>query len=161
MARHSWLMLLFFLAACFGVAAIGSVWTSSSVNTWYAQLRKPALTPPGWIFAPVWSVLYLSMAMAAWLVWRSAGWSSSRYAMVLFLVQLGLNCTWSGLFFGLRWPAAALADILLLLGAIVATAIGFLPFSRTAFALMIPYALWVAFASYLNFAIWRLNLGLK
>jgi benzodiazapine receptor len=126
-------------------------------NTWYARLRKPALTPPNWIFGPVWSVLYLFMTIAAWLVWCSAGWSSAKCAFVLFFVQLVLNVAWSGLFFGLRLASAALVDIFLLLGAIVATAIAFLPFSRTPFLLMTPYALWVAFASYLNFGIWRLN----
>jgi translocator protein len=159
MPRHSWLMLLFFTATCFGAAAVGSAWTTSSVNTWYAQLRKPALTPPNWIFGPVWSVLHLFMATGAWLVWRSGGWSGAKYAFVLFFVQLGLNVAWSGLFFALRLPAAALVDIFFLLGAIISTGIAFLPFSRTAFLLIIPYAFWAAFASYLNFDIWRLNSG--
>ncbi len=150
-------MLLFFAFVCFAAAAAGSVWTSSSVDTWYAQLHKPALNPPNWLFGPVWSVLYLCMAASAWLVWRNAGWSGGRYALVLFFAQLGLNVTWSALFFGLRLPGAALVEVLVLLLAIIATAISFLPFSRTAFWLMIPYAAWVSFASHLNAEIWRLN----
>jgi translocator protein len=159
MPRRSWLMLLFFTATCFGAAAVGSAWTTSSVNTWYAQLRKPALNPPSWIFGWVWSVLYLFMATSAWLVWRTAGWSTAKYALVLFFAQLGLNVAWSGLFFRLHFPGAALIEIFLLLAAIAATAIAFLPFSSAAFWLMVPYAAWVSFASYLNFQLWRLNLG--
>ncbi len=157
MPGREWLMLLFFAFVCFAAAAAGSAWTSSSVDTWYAQLHKPALNPPNWIFGPVWSVLYLCMATSAWLVWRVAGWSGGRYALVLFFVQLGLNVTWSALFFGLRLPGAALVEVLVLLLAIIATAISFLPFSRTAFWLLIPYAAWVSFASHLNAEIWRLN----
>jgi translocator protein len=159
MLSHGWLMLLFFTLTCFGAAAVGSAWTSSSVDTWYAQLHKPALNPPNWIFGPVWSVLYLCMAVSSWLVWRSAGWSGAKYAFVLFFVQLGLNVAWSGLFFGIRSPGAALIEIFFLLVAIVVTAVAFLPFSRTAFWLMVPYAAWVSFASFLNFQIWRLNSG--
>jgi tryptophan-rich sensory protein len=150
-------MLLFFTATCFSAAAIGSAWTASSVNTWYAQLRKPRFTPPNWIFGSVWSALYLFMAIGAWLVWRNASWSGAKYALILFFVQLGLNVAWSGLFFALHLPAAALVDIFFLLAAIIATGIAFLPLSRTAFLLIIPYAFWVAFAGYLNFDIWRLN----
>ena len=100
--ENRWFVLLLFVVACFGVAAIGSFWTSSSVNTWYAGLRKPSFTPPSWIFAPVWSTLYLLMALSAWLVWRAAGWSGSRVPLLVFLAQLALNLAWSGLFFGLR-----------------------------------------------------------
>ena len=159
MSKHDWLMLLFLLLTCFGAAAGGSAWTSSSVNTWYAQLRKPAFNPPNWIFGPVWSVLYLFMAVSAWLVWRSAGWNGAKYALTLFFLQLGLNVIWSYLFFGLHSPGAALAEIFFLLALIVATAVAFLPFSKTAFWLMVPYAAWATFASFLNFQIWRLNSG--
>jgi tryptophan-rich sensory protein len=99
------------------------------------------------------------MAISAWLVWRSSGWRGARFAMVLFFVQLGLNVTWSGLFFGLSAPGAALVEILFLLAAIVVTAIAFRSFSGTSFWLMTPYAAWVMFASFLGFKIWRLNSG--
>jgi tryptophan-rich sensory protein len=129
------------------------------VGTWYAKLRKPAITPPNWIFGPVWTVLYLLMAISAWLVWRNAGWPGARFALVLFFLQLALNVAWSGLFFGLRRPAAALIEILLLWAAIVATAFAFRPLSMAAFWLMVPYAVWVLFAGFLNFLLWRLNSG--
>ena len=159
MSDHRWLMLLFFLFLCYGAAGLGSIWTSSSVGTWYAELMKPSFNPPGWIFAPVWSVLYFLMALSAWLVWRRAGWSGARFALALFFVQLALNVAWSGLFFGLRRPGTALVGILILLGTIVATVLAFRPVSLLAFWLMVPYALWVAFAALLNFKIWQLNSG--
>ena len=157
--KRSWLMLLFFTLTCFGAATAGSAWTSASLNTWYAQLRKPALNPPSWSFGLVWSALYLLMAVSAWLVWRSAGWNGAKYALVLFFLQLGLNVAWSYLFFGLHSPAAALTEIFFLLAAIVGTTIAFLPFSRIASWLMFPDAVWVSFAIYLNFQIWQLNSG--
>jgi benzodiazapine receptor len=156
--ENRWFVLLLFVVACFGVAAIGSFWTSSSVNTWYASLRKPSFTPPSWIFAPVWSTLYLLMALSAWLVWKAAGWSGALVALSLFFAQLALNLAWSGLFFGLRRPDLALVDIGFLLAAIVATTLAFRTFSPLASWLLVPYALWVAFAALLNFKIWRLNL---
>jgi tryptophan-rich sensory protein len=159
MSNNPWLTFALFLGMCFSVAAIGSVWTSASVRTWYVQLQKPSFNPPSWVFGPVWSALYFMMAMSAWLVWRHAGWSAPRVAFVLFFIQLGLNLAWSGLFFGLHRTGLAFVDILALLAAVVATAIVFHTFSKAAFWLMVPYALWVMFASLLNFEIWRLNSG--
>ena len=159
MSDNRWLMLLCFLLLCYSAAGLGSIWTSSSVSTWYADLRKPSFNPPNWIFAPVWSTLYFLMALSAWLVWRRAGWSGAGFALVLFFVQLALNVIWSGLFFGLRRTEMALIEIVLLLATIVATAVAFRSVSGLAFWLMLPYALWVAFAALLNFRIWRLNLG--
>ena len=159
MSDNRWLMLLSFLCLCYGAAVLGSILTSSSVETWYADLRKPSFNPPDWIFAPVWSALYFMMATSAWLVWRKAGWSGARFALALFFGQLALNVAWSGLFFALRRPAIALIEIVFLLGTIIATAVAFRPVSGLAFWLMVPYALWVAFATLLNFKIWRLNLG--
>jgi len=159
MSDQRWPMLLFFLFLCYGAAGLGSIWTSSSVGTWYAEIVKPSFNPPSWIFAPVWSGLYFLMALSAWLVWRRAGWSGARFALALFFVQLALNVAWSGLFFGLRRPGTALVGILILLGTIVATVLAFRPVSLLAFWLMVPYALWVAFAVLLNFKIWQLNSG--
>jgi tryptophan-rich sensory protein len=159
MSNNPWLTFALFAGICFAVAAIGSVWTSTSVRTWYVRLQKPSFNPPSWVFGPVWSALYLMMATSAWLVWRKGGWESPRAALLLFFIQLGLNLAWSGLFFGLRRPGLALVDILALLVAVVATAIEFRSFSQTAFWLMVPYAMWVSFASVLNFSIWRLNVG--
>lgn len=159
MSDNRWLMLTFFLLLCYSGAGLGSIWTSSSVGRWYAELRKPSVNLPNWIFAPVWSALYLLMATSAWLVWRKAGWSGARLALALFFGQLALNVAWSGLFFALRRPGMALIEIVFLLGTIVATAVVFRAVSGLAFWLMVPYALWVAFAALLNFKIWRLNLG--
>jgi len=159
MSDNRWLMLLFFLLLCAGATVLGSIWTSSSVGTWYAELRKPSFNPPNWIFAPVWSALYFLMALSAWLVWRRGDWGGAKLALTLFFVQLTLNVAWSGLFFGLRRPGTALVEIVCLLGTIVATALAFRPVSDLAFWLMVPYALWVALAALLNFKIWQLNAG--
>jgi translocator protein len=141
MSDKRWLMLLFFLFLCYGAAVLGSLWTSSSVGTWYADLRKPSVNPPKWIFAPVWSALYFLMATSMWLVWRKAGWSGARFALAVFFGQLALNVAWSGLFFGLRRPGTALVEIVFLFGAVVATALAFRSISGLAFWLMVPYAL--------------------
>ncbi len=159
MSDNHWLMLLFFLFLCYSVAALASISTSSSGDTWYANLRKPRFQPPKWIFAPVWSVLYFLMALSAWLVWRRAEWGGAKLAWILFFTQLALNAAWSELFFGLRRQGAALVEIVLLFAAIVATAVSFQSVSRPAFWLMVPYALWVAFAALLNFKIWQRNSG--
>lgn len=159
MSDKRWLMLFFFLFVCYSAAGLGSAFTASSVQTWYADLRKPAFNPPNWIFAPVWSTLYFLMALSAWLVWRKADWGGASLALILFFVQLAMNVAWSGLFFGLRLPGSSLVEIIFLLGAVVATALAFRSISGLAFWLMVPYALWVAFAALLNFQIWRLNLG--
>ena len=159
MSDNRWLMLIFFLLLCYSAAGLGSILTSSSVGTWYAELRKPSFNPPNWIFAPVWSALYFLMALSAWLVWWKADWGGASLALTLFFAQLALNVAWSGLFFALRRPGMALIEIVFLLGTIVATAVAFRPVSGLAFWLMVPYALWVAFAALLNFTIWRLNLG--
>jgi len=155
--RESWISLVPFIVACFAGAGIGSFFTSTSVNTWYAQLRKPEWTPPNWIFGPVWITLYVLMAISAWLVWRSAEWSSVRFALTLFFIQLVLNTLWSVVFFGLRKVGPAFGEVLLLWMMIVATTVAFLRVSLLAAWLLIPYLAWVAFASYLNFRIWQLN----
>ena len=100
--RESWVSLVPFVVVCFAAAGIGSLFTATSVKTWYAQLRRPEWTPPNWIFGPVWTTLYLLMAISAWLVWRSTSWPDARFALTLFTIQLVLNCLWSLVFFGLR-----------------------------------------------------------
>ncbi len=157
---RDWIALLIFFGICFAVGASGSVFTASSVKTWYPGLLKPAGTPPPWVFGPVWSILYLLMSAAAWLVWRQRAHEDVWPALALFTAQLILNGLWSFVFFGLRRPGAALVEIIVLLVAIVMTALRFAEFSRLALWLMTPYAAWVLYASYLNFGIWRLNKGL-
>ena len=142
---------------CFGAAGLGSLFTTPSIGGWYVTLRKPAWTPPNWIFGPVWSLLYLSMAVAAWLVWRRSWISGARLALVLFAIQLLFNVCWSAIFFSAHMPGVAFAEIILLWLMILATIVSFWPVSRVAGWLMLPYLLWVAFAAALNYSIWRLN----
>ncbi len=143
------------LVICFSAAAIGSIATAQNIPTWYATLSKPSWNPPNWIFAPVWTALYISMTVAAWLVWRQGGlW---QWPLALFAVQLVLNATWSWLFFGFHLPGTAFIEVTALFAAIAATTIAFWPKSMMAGVLMLPYLSWVAFAAVLNFTIWRLN----
>lgn len=150
-------MLAAFVLLCLGVAAIGGWWTAESVGTWYRTLRKPAWTPPGWVFGPVWTVLYILMATAAWLVWRRRHEVPVRVPLTFFGVQLALNLAWSGLFFAMRRPDLALLDIAALWLVLAATTATFWRVRTLAGALLVPYLLWVTFASTLNAAIWQLN----
>lgn len=143
-----------FLLLCYGAAAIGAQFTPGA---WYAELTKPTWTPPGAVFGPVWTLLYGMMAVAAWLVWRVGGKRGVRGALALFGVQLALNVAWSWLFFGLQRPGAALVDILLLWLAISATILAFWRVRPAAGMLLVPYLVWVSFATALNLQIWRLN----
>ena len=133
--------------------------TAAFVSTggWYAELAKPAWNPPGWIFGPVWTILYAMMAVAAWRVWRRGGWAVQKVALGLFVVQWALNALWTPLFFGLHQPGWALAEILVLLVAILASMRAFWRVDRTAGLLLLPYALWVTFATALNWTIWMMN----
>jgi benzodiazapine receptor len=151
------LMLALFIAVTFAAAGLGAFFTSTSVSHWYPTLRKPSWNPPGWIFGPVWTVLYLMMAVAAWLIWRKQGFDGATGALGLFALQLALNALWSPLFFGLRNPLAGLVDIVPLWAAILATLVCFWKISPLAGALLAPYWLWVCFATALNFMIWRMN----
>lgn len=140
------------------VAAVGGWFTASSVGTWYQTLNKPALNPPDWVFGPVWTVLYVMMALAAWCVWRRAGsWRRAMGAGVAYLLQLALNLLWSVVFFGWRSPAGALVVIVLLWLAIAWTLWRFAQHTRLAAALLAPYLAWVSFAGLLNLLIVRLN----
>lgn len=143
-----------FVALCAGVAGVGAAWTNRSLFDWYPRLRKPAWNPPNRVFGPVWTVLYLLMAVAAWLVWRRQG---PGWALALWGLQLALNLLWSGVFFGLRRPGWAAVEVVLFWLSIIATAIAFSPVSVVAALLLIPYVCWVAFAAVLNITIWRLN----
>lgn len=144
------------LAVCFGVAAIGGMVTSTTVHTWYPNLQKPPITPPDWLFAPVWSLLYLLMGIAAWLVWRRH-FVQTTAALVLFGTQLLLNLGWSMIFFGFKLIGAAFAEILLLGLAVVATTRAFWHIDKLAGALLLPYVAWIGYATLLNGWIWALN----
>ena len=152
-----WISWSVFVAICFLAAAIGSSFTAASVKSWYPSLLKPAGTPPSWVFGPVWSTLYFLMGTAAWLVYRQRSVANVTVALTLFYAQLALNVVWSFVFFGLRQPGPALFEILALLIAIILTMTSFAPLSRLAVWLMTPYLLWVVYATFLNFGIWRLN----
>lgn len=146
-----------FLLICFAAAAAGGAVTATSVGDWYKSLAKPGFTPPDWLFAPVWTVLYVLMAVAAWRVWRVAGFSAGRPALLAFGVQLALNLGWSVVFFGMNAVGAALAEMIALLTAIVVTLVLFIRIDRLAGILLMPYALWVGYALLLNASIWLMN----
>jgi len=150
-------MLAAFVALALGVGALGGAYTASAIPDWYQGLRKPPLTPPDGVFAPVWTALYLVMAVSAWMVWRRAGFWGAAPALGLWLGQLVLNLGWSALFFGMRAPGYALAEIVVLWAVIGATMFAFARHDRLASVLLLPYLAWVAFAAYLNTGIWLLN----
>jgi tryptophan-rich sensory protein len=156
--RHQVAGLLVWIALCFAAAGLGGWVTTPNIPSWYAQLAKPAWTPPSWVFGPVWGCLYLMMAISAWLVWRQNGIAAARLPIGLFASQLALNSAWSVLFFGLHSPGAAFLDIVLLWAAILATIAAFWHWSCLASLLLLPYLAWVSFAVALNLAIWRMNL---
>jgi len=146
-------------AVSLGAGLIGSLVTiGGGPQLWYATLAKPFFTPPNWVFSPVWTVLYLLMGIAAFLVWRKGLVSAGvKTALAWFLVQLSLNALWTPVFFGLHRIGPALVVIVLLWAAIVATMRRFLRISRLAGVLLVPYLLWVSFAAVLNASLWHLN----
>ncbi len=148
--------LLVFMALCLVVSGLGGAVTATSVGTWYQALEKPGFNPPDWVFAPVWTTLYLLMAIAGWRVWRRRA-AAGRRALAVFALQLALNLAWSFLFFGLQRIDLALAEIVILLFAILANMVVFWRIDRVAGALFVPYLLWVAYATLLTAALWRLN----
>jgi tryptophan-rich sensory protein len=149
--------LLAWLLLSFAAGAIGSQYMP---GPWYAALAKPAWTPPGAVFAPVWTMLYALMGVAAWLVWRRRGIAGASVALAAFIAQLVLNALWSYLFFGMHRIGLALLDIVVLWVMILVVGALFWREDRRAGAMMVPYLAWVGFAACLNFAIWCMNAGL-
>lgn len=147
--------LVLFVMITLAVGYAGGAVTAPNIPSWYAQLVKPGFNPPDAVFMPVWTTLYVAMAVAAWLVWRKVGFRNG--ALGLWLAQLALNLGWSFIFFGAHQLLAALVELALLWLVIFATLIGFGRISRPAGWLMVPYLAWVSFAGVLNFWIWRLN----
>lgn len=143
-------MALTFCAALTGVFV--------STGGWYADLMKPTWNPPSWVFGPVWTALYIMMAVAAWLVWREGGWKAQCRPLTMYLVQWALNAIWTPLFFALHQPGWAFVEIVILLATILTTSFMFWRVKSVAGLLLAPYALWTAFAAVLNFTIWRLNI---
>lgn len=154
-AKSQFLTLFGFVAVSLGVGAVAGGITASAIPGWYAGLAKPPFNPPNGVFAPVWSALYVLMAVAAWRVWLKTGLKSRE--MALYAVQLALNFAWSFIFFGAHALGAALIELVVLFVFILATMLTFWRKDRIAGALFLPYAAWVAFAGVLNAALWRLN----
>lgn len=151
-------MLLLFILVCQSAGLIGSLFTFPAIDSWYAGLIKPSFSPPNWLFGPAWTTLYTLMGIAIFLIWLSPKENKERdKSFVLFFTQLILNTLWSIIFFGLKNPLLAFVEILLLWALILLTTIQFYKVNKSASFLMIPYILWVSFASVLNLFIFLLN----
>ncbi|HPT19644.1 MAG TPA: tryptophan-rich sensory protein [Methanothrix sp.] len=155
--------LILCIAVCQMAGIVGSIFTAESVTTWYITLEKPGFAPPGWVISAVWISLYTLMGVSLFLIWRQ-DWGSDRekegnkrIAIAAFALQLLVNAAWSWAFFGLQSPPAGFATIIILWLLILFTARLFWPISRPAAWLLLPYILWVSFAAFLNFSLWRLN----
>jgi len=148
--------LLGWLLVAFAAAAVGAV-ASVDAASFYSQLSKPRWAPPAWLFGPVWSVLYFLMGVSGWLVWRSSG--SRKVALIFFCFQLAANALWSWLFFAWHRGALASVDVLVLLALIMCTVAASWRNSRLAAVLLVPYLLWVSFASLLTWSVWQNNPG--
>ncbi|MEP7166450.1 MAG: TspO/MBR family protein [Candidatus Woesebacteria bacterium] len=150
--------LIISVVGCETIGFLGTPFTISAIPTWYVTLNKPFFAPPSWIFGPVWTILYLFMGVSLYLIWKQ-GYQKKRVkiACLFFLAQLGLNFIWSPIFFGLRAPLLGLVVIVAMWVFIVMTMRKFYPLSKPAFYLLVPYLLWVSFATLLNAAIVLLN----
>ena len=151
-----WKKLVVALVICQMAGFTGALFTTTGEGSWYSTVNKPDFNPPNWVFAPVWTTLYLLMGVALFLVWDK-GFKKNKTAIYLFGIQLELNVLWSILFFGLSNPGAAFIEIIFLWAAILATILKFWKVSKPAAWMLVPYLAWVSFASLLNFAIWTLN----
>ncbi len=149
---RQWKSLFLWLLLCFLVAAVASIFMP---DAWYAELQKPDFNPPNWVFAPVWTLLYILMAISVWRVQRKQ--QQFSFEIALWLLQLVLNGLWSWLFFGLHRPDLALIDIAALIIVLLATVLAFARVDRSAAWLLLPYLAWVSFASMLNLSLWQLN----
>lgn len=155
--KTHWVKFVVSILMCQAAGTIGSLFTSSSIPTWYATLNKPAFNPPNWIFAPVWIFLYILMGISFYLIWIKSDVPNFGFLLSVFLFQLVLNVFWTIIFFGLKSPLYAFIEIIILWIMILICIISFYPVSKAASILLIPYILWVSLASILNFSLWRLN----
>jgi tryptophan-rich sensory protein len=151
---EDWIALAGFVAACFAAASSGAFFRPGD---WYRGLRKPAWTPPNWLFAPAWTLLYILIAVSGWLVWRKTGLAGAPAAFAAYVLQLVLNAGWSAIFFGMRRPDLALFEVVALWIAIALTIVTFGQVEPFAALLLVPYLAWVTFAAALNLSVWRLN----
>lgn len=147
-ALAGWILL------CYGAAALGGL---AAPDKWYTQIRKPSWNPPNWVFAPVWTLLFTMMGVAAWLVWEERTSADVKTALILFGVQLVFNVAWSWIFFGMHRIDLAFLEVLPFWGAILATTLAFHQVRPLAGWLFVPYLAWVTFAAFLTFVLWRLN----
>jgi translocator protein len=154
---HARTALVGWLALCFGIGIVSSIFTARSIPTWYAALTKPPLNPPDHVYGPVWTLLYALMAISAWIVWKTRPSACRRRGLRLFVIQLALNFLWTWIFFGTHQILTAFIDLVALWAAILLVILTFRRMSHTAAWLLVPYLAWVTFAGYLNFAIWKLN----
>ncbi len=154
MAVPDLVSLIGFIAATFVAASMGAFFRPGN---WYERLAKPSWRPPNWLFAPVWTVLYLAIAVSGWLVWRGDGFAGAALPLAIYAVQLALNAAWTPIFFGMHRLGAAFVEIVLLWASIAATIILFYPLDVLSALLLLPYLAWVSFASALNFSVWQLN----
>jgi benzodiazapine receptor len=145
-----------FVGICFLAATTGAMFRPGD---WYEHLRKPAWRPPNWVFPPAWTLLYLTIAVSGWLVWRTSGFAGATFPFAIYLVQLILNASWSPIFFGMRRPDLAFIEVVMLWLSIIATIAAFHRVNVVAAWLLLPYLAWVTFAAALNLTIWRLNRG--
>jgi len=150
------IVLIGFVGACFLAAAAGAAFPPGD---WYERLAKPSWRPPNWLFAPVWTVIYLTIAVSGWLVWRKSGFAGAALPLAIYLLQLVLNAAWTPIFFGLRRPDLAFFEIVILWLSIVVTIATFYSLNAAAAWLLLPYLAWVTFAATLYFGVWRLNRG--
>lgn len=155
--KQWWISFIIFILLCLIMQIVGSLWTRETVLTWYPTLIKPSWTPPDWVFGPVWSSLYLMIAVSGWLMYRAEYSQKRAVALMLYGSQLALNFIWSFLFFSLQSPILGLIDIILLCLFISLTIIKAWPVSHLASILLIPYFIWVLYATSLNTGIWLLN----
>lgn len=151
------LVLAGLIALCLGIGALGGAISATSLDDWYAGLVKPSFNPPNAVFGPVWTVLYVLMAIAAWRVWRAGDRDTVQGPLTLFALQLAINLGWTVVFFGLQKIGSAVATLVVLDVAALVTTLAFRTVDRLAALLMVPYLAWVAFATVLNVALWRLN----
>ncbi len=151
MKVNKWAGLLIFLALVFAIGFQGSIATNISVDNWYAQLKKPEWGPPNWVFGPVWTVLYIMIAISGWMVWLKVRGSEDTFPLVIYAVQLFFNALWPWLFFAMENTVYGFITIVLLFFAIIANITVFWKYSPWASILLIPYLIWVSFAMSINF----------
>lgn len=156
-SRNAILTLAVFIVICLAAGFVASVFTSTSVDSWFVALEKPVWNPPNWLFGIVWTLIYVLMAISGWLVWNIRDQPKTKRLLVIFGIQLVLNMAWSAIFFGLQQPSWAFFEIIILWILIGEYIILGWPVSRRAVILFIPYWLWVGYATALNFAIWEYN----